>query len=73
MSEQVDELTEAITRRTKVVAKIFTDAFKKAIPGSRGHIESNGSYYCGKCGKAVNVRDRRSKRMDLARHKAKNV
>ena len=53
---------ESITRRIAArITGIFDWAKTKNVAGSRGHIEVSQSYYC-KCGKAVNVRDRRAKR-----------
>ena len=53
---------DSIVRRiTAKISGVFN--WTKPNAGSRGpHIERTQSYYC-KCGKAINVRDRRAKRM----------
>lgn len=67
MSERIDALTGEIRGKLNVVARIFTGI---KIPGFRGHVETSQSYYCFKHGKAINVRDRRAKRLHVAQHEA---
>lgn len=68
---QDDYLTEggAGVRRPNIIARLGKMFTGERVPGGRGHIETTASYY--RDGRAINVRDRRAKRMDMARRRAR--